>query len=124
MANKRINELDTRVPVSTDLVIVGDPTTGYSYKTTLSSIVSSAATVTKVQFITAQAGFPSIGATTYTNSNFSGADVVMVWRNGLPLFEGNPNDGDTYFTFASTTVTFSEALQAAEKIIILAIKLT
>ena len=124
MANKRINQLDTRVPTGTDLVIVGDPTTGYSYKATLASIVSSSATVTKVQFKTGDAGYPAIGATTYTNSNFSGADVVMVWRNGLPQFEGNPNDGDTYFTFATTTVTFSDALAAEEKIIILAIKLT
>ena len=48
----------------------------------------------------------------------------MVWRNGLPQWEGNPGDGDTYFTFATTTIAFSDALAASEKIIILAIKLT
>jgi hypothetical protein len=124
MANKRINQLDTRVPVGTDLILVGDPSTGYSYKATLSSIVSSSATVTKVQFLPGDVGYPAVGATTYTNAAFSGADVIMVWRNGLPQWQGDPGDGDTYFTFATTTVTFSVALAASEKIIILAIKLT
>ena len=124
MANKRINQLDTRVPVSTDLILVGDPSTGYSYKATLASVVSSSATVTKVQFIPGDVGYPAVGATTYTNAAFSGTDVIMVWRNGLPQWQGDPGDGDTYFTFATTTVTFSVALAASEKIIILAIKLT
>ena len=124
MANKRINQLDTRVPVGTDLILVGDPSTGYSYKATLSSIVSSSATVTKVQFLPGDVGYPAVGATTYTNAAFSGTDVIMVWRNGLPQWQGDPGDGDTYFTFATTTVTFSVALSASEKIIILAIKLT
>ena len=124
MANKRINQLDTRVPVGTDLILVGDPSTGYSYKATLASVVSSSATVTKVQFLPGDVGYPAIGATTYTNAAFSGADVIMVWRNGLPQWQGDPGDGDTYFTFATTTVTFSAALATSEKIIILAIKLT
>jgi hypothetical protein len=124
MANKRINQLDTRVPVGTDLILVGDPSTGYSYKATLASVVSSSATVTKVQFLPGDVGYPAVGATTYTNAAFSGTDVVMVWRNGLPQWQGDPGDGDTYFTFATTTVTFSVALAASEKIIILAIKLT
>lgn len=124
MANKRINQLDTRVPVGTDLIIVGDPSTGYSYKATLASVVSSSATVTKVQFLPGDVGYPAVGATTYTNAAFSGTDVIMVWRNGLPQWQGDPGDGDTYFTFATTTVTFSVALAASEKIIILAIKLT
>jgi hypothetical protein len=124
MANKRINQLDTRVPVGTDLILVGDPSTGYSYKATLASVVSSSATVTKVQFLPGDVGYPAVGATTYTNVAFSGTDVIMVWRNGLPQWQGDPGDGDTYFTFATTTVTFSVALAASEKIIILAIKLT
>jgi hypothetical protein len=124
MANKRINQLDTRVPVGTDLILVGDPSTGYSYKATLASVVSSSATVTKVQFLPGDVGYPAVGATTYTNAAFSGVDVIMVWRNGLPQWQGDPGDGDTYFTFATTTVTFSVALAASEKIIILAIKLT
>jgi len=124
MANKRINQLDTRSPVGTDLLLIGDPSTGYSYKATLASVVTSSATVTKVQFIPDDVGYPAVGATTYTNAAFSGADVIMVWRNGLPQWQTDPGDGDTYFTFASTTITFSAALAVSEKIIILAIKLT
>jgi hypothetical protein len=40
MANKRINELALRTPQTTDLMLIGDPTTGYSYKTTLLSALN------------------------------------------------------------------------------------
>lgn len=38
MANKKISELNTRTPSLTDLMLVGDPSTGYSYKATLSAL--------------------------------------------------------------------------------------
>ncbi len=38
MPNKKINQLSTRTPSLSDLILVGDPSTGYSYKTTLSTI--------------------------------------------------------------------------------------
>ena len=38
MANKKINQLDVRVPSLTDLMLVGDPATGYSYKATLTDL--------------------------------------------------------------------------------------
>ena len=38
MANKKISELNTRTPSLTDLMLVGDPSTGYSYKATISSL--------------------------------------------------------------------------------------
>ena len=123
MANKRINQLDTRTPSASDLVIVGDPSTGYSYKTTVGTLITSAATVTKVQFIPGDVGYPAVGATTYTNAAFSGADALLVFRNGMAQYQNNPGDGDTYFTFAGTTITFSAALAVSEKIIILAINL-
>jgi hypothetical protein len=49
---------------------------------------------------------------------------MLVFRNGLPQFNADPGDGDTYFTFGGTTVTFSAALGAGEKIIIVSVKLT
>jgi hypothetical protein len=125
MANKRINQLDTRVPSGTDLVLIGDPVSGYSYKTTVSDIIAVAANnATQVYFIPGDVGYPAVGASTYTNANFSGADIMLVFRNGLPQFNRDPGDGDTYFTFAGTTVTFSAALGAGEKIIIVSVKLT
>ena len=124
MANKRINQLDTRTPSGTDLLLVGDPVSGYSYKCTVAELVTAGATAVQVNFLPGDVGFPSIGATTYTNASFSGADIMLVFRNGLPQFNKNPGDGDTYFTFAGTTVTFSAALGAGEKIIIISVKLT
>jgi hypothetical protein len=38
MPNKKINELTPRTPTITDLIIVGDPASGYSYKATISTI--------------------------------------------------------------------------------------
>jgi hypothetical protein len=38
MPNKKINELTSKTPTLTDLIIVGDPTSGYSYKTTLNAL--------------------------------------------------------------------------------------
>ena len=36
--NKKINQLSTRTAVGTDLALVGDPTTGTSYKTTFAEL--------------------------------------------------------------------------------------
>jgi hypothetical protein len=124
MANKRINQLDVRLPVGTDLILVGDPVSGYSYKATVADLVTSAATAVQVYFKPGDVGYPNIGATTYTNASFADADIMLVFRNGLPQFNADPGDGDTYFTFAGTTVTFSDALGAGEKIIIVSVKLT
>lgn len=38
MANKKINEIGSRTPSLTDLTIVGDPSTGYSYYCTISQL--------------------------------------------------------------------------------------
>ena len=80
--------------------------------------------VTQVNFVVGQTGFPSNGATTYTNVLFSGADAMLVFRNGLPQFTSDPGDGDTYITFTGTTITFSAPLSTGEKIIILALNLS
>jgi hypothetical protein len=82
-----------------------------------------AVTSVQVYFIPGEVGFPSVGATTYTNAGFSGANVMQVFRNGLLQFDRDPGDGDTYFTFAGTTVTFSAPLGDGEKIMITSLKL-
>jgi hypothetical protein len=38
MPNKKINQLDVKVAVSTDLMLVGDPTSGTSFKSTLATL--------------------------------------------------------------------------------------
>lgn len=44
MANKKINQLTTLIPALTDLMLVGDPVTGFSYKTTVQDISTIVAT--------------------------------------------------------------------------------
>jgi hypothetical protein len=81
-----------------------------------------AVTSVQVYFIPGEVGFPSVGATTYTNAGFLGANVMQVFRNGLLQFNRDPGDGDTYFTFAGTTITFSAPLGDGEKIMITSLK--
>ena len=38
MANKKINQLETRTPAGTDLLLVGDPATGQSSQATINSL--------------------------------------------------------------------------------------
>ena len=60
MIGKKINELATELaPLSTDLTIIGDPTTGVSKKITLEQISSLFGG--SVSFYTNLAGFPSVG---------------------------------------------------------------
>jgi hypothetical protein len=123
MANKRINQLDSRTPSATDLLLIGDPVSGYSYKTTVADLITSSAVQVQVYFKPGDVGYPAIGGTTYTNASFANSDLMLVFRNGLLQFNSDPGDGDTYFTFSGTTVTFSAALGAGEKIMIVSVKL-
>jgi pectate lyase-like protein len=74
-----------------------------------------------IYFTVGDAGFPAASDTTYTNSRFIDRNVV-VFRNFVPQFNANPGGGATYITktFSSDTITFSTALTAGEKIMIIA----
>jgi hypothetical protein len=58
MPNKKINQLTPRTPTLTDLILVGDPATGYSYKATLSAMVN---------FVGGNIQFSSLGGISLTN---------------------------------------------------------
>ena len=58
MPNKKINELTPRTPSITDLILVGDPSTGYSYKTTLSVMAA---------FVGGNIQFSSLGGVSITS---------------------------------------------------------
>jgi len=121
---KRINQLDDRIPVATDLMIVGDPISGYSYKASVQEIVDFVAPEllpTRKRFIVGDVGYPADGATTWTDADFDGA-VVWLYRNKILQDYTNPADGDSYFTLTGTTITFSPALSASEKINVLIFK--
>lgn len=80
-----------------------------------------------VEWLVGTGGFPGPGATVYTDARLINIPVaqIYVFRNGIPQFNGNPGDGDTYYTkiTANNFLTFSVALAAAEKIIILILPL-
>jgi hypothetical protein len=58
MPNKKINELTPRTPTLTDLIIVGDPASGFSFKATLSAMVN---------FVGGNIQFSSLGGISLTN---------------------------------------------------------
>lgn len=58
MPNKKINELSPRTPSLSDLMLVGDPSTGYSYKATLSVLST---------FIGSNIQFSSLGGVSITS---------------------------------------------------------
>jgi hypothetical protein len=58
MPNKKINELTPRTPTLTDLIIVGDPSSGYSFKATLSAMVN---------FVGGNIQFSSLGGISLTS---------------------------------------------------------
>ena len=58
MPNKKINQLTPRTPTLTDLILVGDPTTGYSYKATLSVMAA---------FVGSNIQFSSLGGVSLTS---------------------------------------------------------
>ena len=58
MPNKKINELSPRTPSLTDLILVGDPSTGYSYKATLSVMAT---------FVGGNIQFSSLGGVSITS---------------------------------------------------------
>lgn len=57
---------------------------------------------------------PVAGATTFTSTLLSGK-IPIVSRGGLIQASLNPGTGNSYFTFAGTTITFHPALGAQEE---------
>jgi hypothetical protein len=69
----------------------------------------------KVTGVVGAGGSPFTAGTTYTNSTMIGRPIIVV-RNKLFEPEGDPGNGDTYFTKSSGTITFSSALANGELI--------
>ena len=82
MANKRINELSSRVPSASDLMLVGDPTTGYSYKCLVSQVGGVQSVFGRTGAVTAQEGdytLTQLGDVTITSPQL---DQVLVYNGG------------------------------------------
>jgi hypothetical protein len=126
MANtKKINQLDSRIPSGTDLVLIGDPSSGYSYKATideLAPIVAPAVAPDRLRFIVGDPGYPADGDTTWTDADFDGG-TLWLYRNKILQDWTDPGDGDSFFTLFDDTITFNPALSAGEKINLLLFKI-
>lgn len=80
-----------------------------------------------IEWMVGAVGFPGPGATTLVNAGLANvADSrILLTRNGIPQFAADQGDGDTYFTKVTIDgfLTFSSALLAGEKIIVVILPL-
>jgi len=67
MANKKINELTVRTPALSDLMIVGDPSSGYSFKCTVTALATIIETDIADGFVTIATAQTISGAKTFSN---------------------------------------------------------
>jgi hypothetical protein len=68
MANKKISELQSRTPSLTDLLLVGDPSSGYSYKCTVSALATIIETDIADGYVTIGTTQTISGAKTFSNN--------------------------------------------------------
>lgn len=67
MANRKINELVSRTPSLTDLMLVGDPSSGYSYKCTVNDVALAVETGVAGNYVTLATTQTISGAKTFSN---------------------------------------------------------
>ena len=68
MANKKISELTSRTPSLTDLILVGDPSSGYSYKATVTALATIIETDIADAYVTLSTTQTISGAKTFSNN--------------------------------------------------------
>ena len=68
MANKKISELQTRTPSLSDLILVGDPSNGFSYKCTVSALATIIETDIADGYVTLGTTQTISGAKTFSNN--------------------------------------------------------
>ena len=93
MPNKKINQLTPRTPSLTDLILVGDPATGYSYKATLSVMAA---------FVGSNIQFSSLGGISLTSPS-----------NGQYLTFNGTNWVNTTLTTSTWDTAYNRSLTAA-----------
>ena len=95
MANRKISELQSRTPALSDLILVGDPSSGYSYKCTVTALATIIETDIADGFVTIATTQTVSGAKTFSN-NLTLTSVA-----------NTPTDPDKFLTLnASNVVTY------------------
>jgi hypothetical protein len=105
MANKKISELQSRTPALSDLMLVGDPSSGYSYKATVTALATIIETDIADGFVTLSTTQTISGAKTF--SNIITATSVA----------NTPTDPDKFLTLnASNQLTYRTGTQVLSDI--------
>ncbi|MBM3417479.1 MAG: hypothetical protein FJY17_00985, partial [Bacteroidetes bacterium] len=119
MANRKISELQNRTPALSDLMIVGDPSSGYSYKCTVTVLATIIETDIADGFVTIGTAQTISGAKTFSNnltltsvSNASSAQTkfltltsanVVNYRTGAQLLADIGGQGTLTLTTTGTS---------------------
>lgn len=122
MANKKINELDTRVGLAdSDLIAVGDPSTGTLYKIPASDLLTIIGTT--VTITTEEIAYIADGSegSSVTIPELISATIIGIYRSTrLQKVLTSPLSNQVRFTSTTGKLEFSayEPLVAGEKIIV------
>jgi hypothetical protein len=103
MANKKISELQSRTPALSDLMLVGDPSSGYSYKCTVTALATIIETDIADGYVTLSTTQTISGAKTFTNA-------VLISANSPEL---NLNQGTSSVSY----INFKENSSLVNRII-------
>lgn len=106
MAGKKITQLDTRIPTTADLLIIGDPSSGYSYKAAISALASLLGGITSITATGPLTGgtITSTGSIGITQSGAS-SDGYLSSTDWTTF--NNKMDGAATLTINGTALTLS-----------------
>lgn len=128
MADAKINELSTRTGLNgADLVLVGDPSDGTAYKSTVSALAT--AILGTVGLTLSEESYTADGSegTSKLVAAFAGGNVAGIFRAGIAqkvISAGTPISGEIkYATDGTITVPTSEPFAAGEIYIVRKISL-
>lgn len=128
MADAKINELSTRTGLNgADLVLVGDPSDGTAYKTTVTSLAT--AILGTVGLTLSEESYTADGSegTSKLVASFAGGNVAGIFRSGIAqkvLSAGTPTVGQVkYETDGTITVSSDEPFADGEVFILRKISL-
>jgi len=110
MANKKINELTVRTPALSDLMIVGDPSSGYSFKCTVTALATIIETDIADGFVTIATAQTISGAKTFSN-------ILTLTSVTLTSVANSPSVGSKFLILnASNVINYRTAAEVLSDI--------
>lgn len=109
--SKRVDQLtalsDSQVAEDGRLSPLGDPATGQLYKVTMAQLKKAMSTQKYLYTATGAEG------TTITPSSIAGKNIIVIFREGSPLYEVDSSPDEVEFTWDGTDVTLGLAVNYA-----------